>query len=321
MASGVDFEQTARRLLHEHALPSLLCRGVTERDALESLAHIDTIYSDVDGTVVSEGATALPKRMIDCMRHLAEAGICLTLVSGKPYEEVVPLLEQLPLDLAVPMLYEKGAYLLERAANGSLQQSYVCGSKRLEAELTDVRQQFLAFQQQLQRTYSQENGRQGISFGWAGTGTHRSLLSIDIFAGSRPEAYQSLVGVDRDDYKLHDPRLLAAIITDIETFIASHLPGWHVVNLGNANIEISPASVEKDLAIKQTATFQRAQGVLVLGDSGNDQAMFALHGLPKVLAGLVLHDISEASLMADVDFITFGMANPYPLFDALVIPH
>ena len=53
----------------------------------------------------------------------------------------------------------------------------------------------------------------------------------------------------------------------------------------------------------------------MIGDSGNDQHMFSLRNIAKVQAALVLHNDANIGLVDEVDFATFGMANPYPLFD------
>jgi len=117
---------------------------------------------------------------------------------------------------------------------------------------------------------------------------------------------------------LKNTTLLAALETEIREFIDAHYPNWGVIHLGNANFEITPPGIEKDIAVQQTPEFQKARGVLVIGDSGNDRKMLALRRHDKVAAALVLHNEAMAELTEAVDFITVGLANPYPLFDCLL---
>lgn len=307
--------ETALQLLREAAETALL-RRVDDNDPLAALAQVDCIFSDIDGTLTSEGSKGLPERAINYLRRLRGAGVAIILVSGKPYEEIAPIMQALPAELHVEAIYEKGAYTLETSADGQLSKSYLLTSPSQEQAVMTLRDKLTQHWQTMSAAHAHER----ISLGWAGSGKHQSVVSIDIFTGDVPENYMQLTGPDRDRLKLKDPTLLSAIEAELRAFVESQCPGWLVVHLGNANFEIAPPGIEKDMAIRQTAEFKQARRVLVLGDSGNDRKMFAIRRDrdTKTAAGLVFHNPATAELVEDADFVTFGLANPYPLLDQLL---
>lgn len=306
---------TALRLLGETAERALL-RRVDAKDPLDMLAQVDCVFSDIDGTLTGEGSKGLPQSAAEYLGRLHEVGVAVILVSGKPYEEIAPIMQSLSPELHVDAIYEKGAYKLDTAANGRMSKSYLLTSPEQEQAVAKLRDKLVEYWRHMQAAHAKER----VSFGWAGSGKHQSVVSIDVFAGDVPEYYERLVGLDRDRLKLKDAAILSAIEAELQAFVADEHPGWIVVHLGNANFEIAPPGIEKDVAIRQTAEFQQAQAVLVLGDSGNDRKMFAMRQGrdTKTAAGLVFHNPAAVGLVEDVDFVTFGLANPYPLFDCLL---
>lgn len=161
-------------------------------------------------------------------------------------------------------------------------------------------------------------GRKRVVYGWSGSGRQKSVIGIDIYHGEPPADYLSVVGVEREVMKVKDPELLAHVEADLAAFVERHKPGWRLIHLGNGNSEIAPGGIEKDLAIRQLPEFRQATGVLVMGDSGNDRAMFAMRSVPKVLAALVLHRERSLELVDEVDLVAFGMANAGPLFELVL---
>ena len=280
----------------------------------DALNRIDTLFCDLDGTLISEGSTAFPHRLIAYLDRFKRLGLSIIFVSGRPYAEIEPLVTSLPAGFAAKIVYEKGAYQLRLGQNKPNKPEFLLGSDDIEQQAAITRSDFLIWQRSTEEMYK----AQGVRFGWAGTGTQKIVLSVDVFAGHVPDNYLSLIGRQRDALKLRDGGLLETIKAELELFANTHCPGWQVISLGNGNFEIAPPDVEKNKAILQTPEFQRASGVLILGDSGNDQQMFTLKDETKTRTGLVLHNPAVASLVSEVDFVTFGLANPYPLFDILL---
>ncbi|QQS18848.1 HAD hydrolase family protein [Candidatus Saccharibacteria bacterium] len=140
------------------------------------------------------------------------------------------------------------------------------------------------------------------------------MMSIDVLSASAPQNYLALMGAKRDALKIKDPEILQALEQELTAFVNEHVPGWSIVNLGNANFEITPKAIEKDAAIRATSWYRDVSGVLVLGDSANDKAMFTMKNDAEVsvTAGLVLHREASLSLVDGVDCVSFGMANAYP---------
>lgn len=301
----------ALRLFSEQNATTLLKRIENAKDTDALLGRVDCIFSDIDGTLTQEGATALPLRVTDYFRRLHGAGVTVVLVSGKPYEEILPLMQSLPSGLGVSALYEKGGYRLDSDAKGTWLTTYLLSSHDLEHATAELRLRMPDLWKALQAKYAHER----ICFGWAGSGKHRSLLSVDVFTGDVPADYTNLTGVDRGRLKLQDANLLRALEVEFRKFVNANYPDWGVVHLGNANFEIAPPGIEKDVAVQQTLEFQEARGVLVLGDSGNDLKMLSLRQSGDVLAGLVFHNSATIRLVDSADFVAFGRANPFPIFD------
>lgn len=206
------------------------------------------------------------------------------------------------------ILYEKGAYeFVRHEGKDSIRQ--LLATAAIEEDAAALRRMFTRQKIALERACSDACGT-AVTFGWAGSGSHKSLLSIDVFQGIVPSHYRATVGAERAALKVRDPQLLARIARDLERFLHLHQPTWSMVHLMNGNYELGPKDIEKDRAILQTCGWQRAQAVLVLGDSANDCRMFALRSHQKAAAGLVLHREAAVPLVGDVDFVSFGIANP-----------
>ena len=292
---------------------TVLVRSGLANDLLNRLAAIDTIFSDLDGTIVEEGTAMLTAQYVEYIRQLAAAGVTVTLVTGKSYGEITELLRGLPPGLPLGMIYEKGAYCLRRDTAGGFQKQYLLTTPELEASVAELRRSFLKEKAGIERKYHDEQGRPRVMVGWAGKGDHQSVLSIDILAGDAPANYLDLMGPARDALKVKDAALLASIEADLQQLVQTHRPGWRLVHLGNGNSEIAPGNIDKDAAVRRLDAYRQAKGMMVLGDSGNDRALFALRHGPKVLAGLVLHRAAALPLAGEVDMVAFGMANAAPI--------
>lgn len=281
---------------------------------------IDHIFTDADGTVVSEGATVLDPRKATLIRQLHDKGIATTIITGKPYDEVERLHSSLPDDLPISFIYEKGAYELHFGSDGRPVQEYLLSSKELEEAVMRLKQEFMLFSKQLIERYGGSDDAPRLGFGLAGSGGHRSILSIDIFSSTPPDDYLGLIGPNREALKLTDKSLWGELLADITTFVRDRQPSWNVIDLGNGNIDITPDVIEKDTAIAANKSFQESRKVLVLGDTENDRAMFRLRQRfgQKVIAGLVYHRERALALLDDVDIVSVGMANADPILTAVL---
>lgn len=295
--------------------------GLAVDDLRERFASTDHIFTDADGTVVMEGATTFMPGYNEYFQQLHQRGIGVTVVTGKPAEEALGLMSSLPADSHVQFLCEKGAYTLSRDGSGGTTRQFILSSEASEREVAALRAEFFAQADTLAQQAS--NGEQRVWFGLGGSGAHRSVLSIDLFATQPPANYLELIGAERDALKLTDETLLQAAEQVIEQFVQARHPGWNVVHMGNANTEICPSAIEKDAAILQTPEFAAARTVQVWGDSMNDRAMFGLRSAHpgKVLAGLVLHREKGKALIPEVDMLAYGMANAAPYLQLLLETH
>ena len=282
-------------------------------DKTISLDQIDHIFTDADGTIVTDGATAFSPQKISFLRDLSKARVGVTLVTGKPYDEVRQLRDSLPDDVPLEVLCEKGAYLA-KFEDGEEERELILSSLELEDEVATLKQHFF-------ETIAPDlTARHGVYFGLSGSGKHRSVLGIDFFAAKPPANYLELIGEQRDALKITDSNVIQCVEDEIAARVRSLHPDWRVVHLGGSNTEIAPGPIEKDLAIQKTADYHDARQVLILGDSRNDQSMFRLSRshADKVTAGLVVARESALPLIDDVDLVVFGGANTDPILQAVI---
>lgn len=318
----------------QQPISDVTARPITPRDDIISLhrspaellnrfAMTDYVFSDADGVLVPEGATVMPSSHVEFITELADRGVGVTMVTGKPLAEVARLADQLPAGTPLKFLCEKGAYSVIRQGSGEYEKSFVLGSAADEAAVAELRERFFVTRApEIIDKLRSPDGEQRVWFGLSGSGDHKSILSIDIYGFEPPHDYTKLVGPERDAFKLKDDTLLKQAETMIEQWVLATHPEWRVVHLGNANTDIAPGPIEKDLAILKTPEYKQARTVQVWGDTNNDLAMFRLRSEhEKIIAGLVLHREKGKSLLEDVDFTSYGMANTDPFFRLLLATH
>lgn len=302
----------AGQLLAQPEPTAILAIDTTATEAEQHLARVDHIFTDADGTLVSEGAEMIDQQVAALVKELAEKGIGTTVVTGKPLAEVEPILKAAP---ALEFICEKGAYTVRQGPLG-IQKEYLLSSAALEHEIQQFRAKFELYLGTLAKKYN-------VGFGWAGSGAHTSMISVDVFAAAPPENYLQLRGPERDALKLHDINLQRQVESEVVAWLQTEKPSWRIVNLGNGNTEIAPPGIEKSHAIEASPAFKTARAVLIMGDSKNDEAMFNVKSTrpDKVINGLVLHRKAGLLLLPHADFVTFGMANCAPLLAATLATH
>lgn len=310
-----DAKSTAERLLDQHNPNTLLAVDLSKAEMAEALAQVDHIFTDADGTIVEDGHEAFTPSKKDLLTKITKLGIGVTVITGKPLAEAVPLRQTLPASVPISFICEKGAYNVHFDSNGAWRE-FLLSSAEQEDSVLQLREEFLAFKQKLITKYGSET----LGIGWGGSGEHKSALSIDLFIGEPPVNYLSLRGAQRDAIKLKYGPLLVQVEHDIAEWAEHRRPGWRVVHVGNANTEISPGGIGKAEAIIESAEFGNARKVLLLGDSPLDKSMLSLHDTfkGKALTGLVLHRKASLPLVDLADFVTFGMANSDPILGALI---
>jgi HAD superfamily hydrolase (TIGR01484 family) len=315
------FTAQAARMLHKIDRAAVLAVDRSEVDVLTALRTVDHVFTDADGTILDQGMTALSDAYCQDIAKLSALGVRTTIITGKPLTEVIRLVSSLPSGLPVDIIFEKGAYYLERSSLGDAQKRYLLATPEIEAQVGEMKKRLEHERQSIENKYVDAKGRPLATIGWAGDGTHTSILSIDILVGTPPNGYLEIKADERARLKITDPVLIRQIVDDLQQFVARYQTGWQLVDLGNANIEIAPSLIEKDEAIMSRQDFMSAKGVLVLGDSNNDRKMFRMRRLDKVYAGLVLHTEKSTLLAEDVDLISFGIANAYPILSLLLAAH
>lgn len=309
---------SAERILDHDDRLALLAIDLTRPDATDALSQVDHIFTDADGTIVEDGHEAFTKDKVELLTAIAQLGIGITVITGKPLAEAVPLRQSLPASVPINFICEKGAYNVHFDTQGAWRE-FLLSSAEQEESVSKLREAFLTFKQQLIQKYGNDN----LGIGWGGSGEHKSALSIDLFAGEPPVNYLALRGAKRDAIKLTFEPLVVQVEHDIAAWVQQQRPGWRVVHVGNANTEISPSEIGKKEAIIESAEFGDARKVLLLGDSPLDKSMLSLHDQfnGKALTGLVLHRKASLPLVDMADFVTFGMANSNPILQATIDAH
>lgn len=296
--------------------PMIYSQVYSPDELRQRFARINHVFSDADGTILPEGLHAMPSVYVHLLHKLTKLSIQTTIITGKPLAEVAPIFKAAGNDAPFDVICEKGAYIASITDSNELKIDHLLSSVELEKEVLEARIAWEEF------TFTTQTKSRPYYFGWSGSGHHRSLLSIDIFKEKPPENYLSMTGRSRDALKLTDVTLLKEAESEIEDFFKKFKPEWRIVHLGNANTDITPHLIEKDIALESSELFQKAEGVLVLGDTNNDRAMFDLKKRnSKVTAGQVLYRHGNIPLIDSSDAVTVGMANCSPYLRLLLETH
>ncbi|QQS18847.1 HAD hydrolase family protein [Candidatus Saccharibacteria bacterium] len=115
--SVASIESVAQEYLNNPNPDALVVR---EAPITQRFVDMNMLFTDADGTFVPEGATKFSKRNVNAIGHLASVGVRAVIVTGKPFTEVEALATSLPKGVVADIIYEKGAYLLERNRDGTI---------------------------------------------------------------------------------------------------------------------------------------------------------------------------------------------------------
>ncbi len=282
---------------------------------------------DVDGTITREGFTNLPEDTIEAFRLLQSVGVEITVgPTGKPLKEIEPLLNSIPSDVKVGVIYEKGSFRLdetgvpqlllmsedERVAMNELSALFYGDKRDLNGEFG-----FTPIARRIKEQF-------GVEIVPAGSGEHTNL-SFDVLQGGSRIDWWNFTNEDRKALKLsakNHQSLFESIEGELRLQIGrcidqhskrvpqlNTIRNFRYVDLGQGNIEITAPSVEKDRAVEAYIVGAPNARVVVVGDSKNDMAMLALNRNANVHSCLVLHGPQAKALVPLVDSVVFGEAN------------
>lgn len=246
-------------------------------ETVNIFSDIVRIYADLDGTCLPMGETKFPQSFLDKLRLLRRNGCHATFITGKPLSEVATLISNVPLDIPLEIIIEKGAYTVRRDEMGQLYRDDLLINDTVKSEITTLRTAFQACRAKVESKF-------GVCVRPAGDGGHQTALSIDILD-------PSLIGAQnktREEMKVKDGILLQKIKNCFEEWLLEqHLQGWEVVDIGNANFEISYQGINKGLALQTLEQAREANGsILIVGDSGNDMPMLKLRDEASYTSGI-----------------------------------
>lgn len=254
------------------------------------LTNVDDVFCDLDDTLLLSGTNELGTEVCDEIRALNNREKTVYFVTGKPLEEIQRVINSVPPDLKIKIMLEKGAYYIETGPGASREPVLLLTTQRIVEGIAKLRHDFFSeLVPKLQTKYP-------IEIGFAGMGTHRSILSIDIYKPGLPGNYLQLTGKERDELKIPGEELRTKIFDEIcgwyrrwaHAYGAPEFANPVAIDLNNANFEFTAHEIEKDIAI---ATARRKTGNRVaayLGDSRNDAKAFALSTTdPSIRACLV----------------------------------
>jgi len=286
----------------------------SDAELQQIFANTSEIFTDLDGTLILDPKQGFTKETIEGFRALNAVGIVPTFLTGKPYAEARKVLESLPADIHAKMMFERGAYLLVPNNTQKYTKEYLLSNPAIEATITQLKHEFWnnahGIRQRIEESYH-------ITIEKAGDGTHESIFSIDIL--KQGKRIEESLDTHRMDIKIDvsDP-VLAALKADLSQYLEVSFPACSLTDLGNANLEITVRQVDKDIAIEQTLAFKEGKGILVWGDSGNDEHMMRLRRFPHVHAGVVFHAATPDVITDQGDFFAVGKANGLPFIHAVV---
>lgn len=302
--STPDTERSFADLLHDELQSdgNRLISTLDEESLRMTLRDVRRVYLDLDGTMLTAGSTEFSPRTQDVFRLLLDAGIDVTFLTGKPYTEIRRLIERLPPDLQGKMriLYEKGAYRYDGHEHPDVP---VLTDDRIEEAVSELKEECYG------RWAETVKEQHGVRLVPAGDGSHRSVLSFDLF---RPDAEIHAGDPDRRESKIQDTHLIAEVYATIDGMLKGngHAFAFALTDLGNANFEVQPIGVDKDAALQKEEERFAGEGLfLTVGDSGNDRTLFEkARSMPSGRVGLVYHDKTPEDLLPLADVAVTGHA-------------
>lgn len=283
----------------------MLYSRLSAEDTAEVFEKIEQIYADLDGTCLEAGTTQFSPEMLQYLRLLQEHGVFVTFVTGKPFGEVDRLLVDNP-DVDLDIIYEKGAFRTV-SRDGGFDDMYMLGTDDMETAVNELRDHFFAVKGEIEQVFQ-------VELILSGSGVHQMVLSLDVV---RPD-YKEYPDVSRRDIKVYEPEKLKGIKSWIEAWLQrSYGDKFVLTDLGNANFEIAEPFLNKTAAIEHVHRERAPRGqVLMVGDSGNDEEMFALD---FGWTCLVRHDQTPERLNDMTDFVIEGEGSAASLFKKIAV--
>lgn len=289
--------QYSREELLELANGTIVPLGMDQEELMEALERVEQVVTDLDGTLLPAGSTDVPAEMLEALRHLHAANIPVYCLTGKPWSEVQQLCDALPADIPVTFLLEKGAFMYKHG-DEELQLPTAFLSNDDDKEVAQKFRENIFFESVASHALDR-----GISLRRAGDGGHKVVVSIDIFEAGTDE-------------KISRGERLSTVIDILQ----SNLPtGWVLNNLGNGNIEMHPAGIEKGNAVRAILDTQ-PQPMLRIGDSGNDVSLLQTKREEDV-AGAVVCEHTPDALLDAADMGVVGEAQGNRVLELLARLH
>lgn len=238
------------------------------------MKNVKLISLDMDGTLLASNHWTIPQRNIDAIRRAHEAGIVVTINTGRMLEDASDFCTRL--GLPCMLIAADGT----RAADGLLPDAHVFYKRSFDNQ--DVHAVLDILLPTDLKINVFEDGRVSTRYGRDRSDYHlvqRGL--IDVAYGEA----QVRAAADRNIIKVYVEGIEGdlACIEEMKQRIRTALPHLQVTNSGPLNIEIIPRDAGKGAALAAMAAYLgvKRENVMAVGDAHNDLSMleYAAHSV------------------------------------------
>ena len=238
------------------------------------MKNVKLISLDMDGTLLASDHWTIPQRNVDAIRRAHEAGIVVTINTGRLLEDASDFCNRL--GMPCMLIASDGT----RAADGLLPDANVFYKRSFKSN--DVHAVLDILLPSSLRINVFEDGRVNTRYGRDQEEYHlvaRKL--IDVAHGEE----EVRAAADRDIIKIYVEGLEGdiACIEALKKKIHQALPHLEVTNSGPLNIEVVPGDAGKGAALAAMAEYLglTRENVMAMGDAHNDLSMleYAAHSV------------------------------------------
>jgi len=238
------------------------------------MKNVKLISLDMDGTLLSSDHWTVPQRNIEAIRRAHEAGIAVTINTGRMLEDASDFCRRL--GLPCMLIAADGT----RAADGLLPDANVFYRKGFDS--VDVHAVLDILMPTDLKINVFEDGRVSTRYGRDRSEYHlvkRGLIEVTYGEDQvRAAANRNIIKVYVEGTEGD-----LACIEEMKKRIRAALPHLQVTNSGTFNIEIIPRDAGKGAALAAMATYLglERENVMAVGDANNDLSMleYAVHSV------------------------------------------
>jgi len=238
--------------------------GKSEKLKSSELPAFDLVAMDIDGTLLNS-EHEVPQENLAAISAVRSAGVLATLVTGRSTFSLVPVFEQIDLD--IPYICSGGAEITDPSTGESIDRRVIARSD-LEFIVTTARECKIAMFFSLPDGIYYE-APPGSREDWTPSRAYQVIKVEDILSENTAKAVKIALYGDPDR------------LSQIETTIRQHGPAVHLAYPLEVFLDVTHEDANKGAALIRLVNHLDVslEKTLAIGDADNDLSMFNVAGL------------------------------------------